>query len=81
MTGASTSPQPLKAKWAGLGAAGAGVVGGIIGLVVGLDAHPPTAWFAVFELGIPSAILGALLGLLAGALADAVHARRVRQHD
>jgi len=26
--------------------------------VVGLDANPSTAWFAVFEVGIPAALLG-----------------------
>jgi len=51
-----------------LGAALLGVVGGCVGLVVGLVAYPPTAWFAVLEVGVPSAVLGALLGLVAGAV-------------
>ena len=41
----------------------------LVGLVVGLDVNPRTAWFAVFELGIPSFILGALVGLAGGAIA------------
>jgi hypothetical protein len=42
----------------------AGVLGGAVGLVVGLDANPATAWFAVFELGVPAAFLGAWVGLV-----------------
>lgn len=44
----------------------AGVLGGVVGLIVGLRAYPPTAWFAVFELGIPASVVGALLGLATG---------------
>jgi hypothetical protein len=44
------------------------VLGMAAGLVLGLIAHPATAWFAVFELGIPVSLLGLLLGALAGAL-------------
>ena len=44
----------------------AGIVGGIVGLVVGLFTHPPTAWFAVFEVGVPAAFLGGIIGLLSG---------------
>jgi hypothetical protein len=51
-----------------MGSAFGGVVGGVVGLVVGIEANPGTAWFAVFELGIPAAILGGLFGLCAGAL-------------
>ena len=54
-----------------------------MGLVVGLLVHPATAWFAVFELGIPASILGGLLGLASGAIACAVQStvRRVRTVD
>ena len=51
----------------------AGAVGAVVGLIVGLRVYPPTAWFAVFELGIPAAVVGALLGLAAG-----LSVRRVR---
>jgi hypothetical protein len=64
------------ARWTGIGAAIAGAVGGVVGLVIGLAAHPATAWFAIFELGVPAALVGALVGLVAGAIADVV--RRVR---
>jgi hypothetical protein len=45
-----------------------GVLGGICGLVLGLSAYPPTAWFAVFEVGVPAAILGGVGGLFFGGL-------------
>jgi hypothetical protein len=59
---------PLTSRCAATGAASAGVVGGVVGLVVGLNVNPRTAWFAVFEVGIPAAIVGGLFGLFAGAL-------------
>ncbi|MBO9520107.1 MAG: hypothetical protein J7518_01105 [Nocardioidaceae bacterium] len=46
-----------------------GILGGIAGLVVGLNVYAPTAWFAVFELGVPAALLGAIIGLVAGLIA------------
>ena len=53
------------------------VLGMAAGLVVGLIVHPATAWFAVFELGIPASLVGLLLGLVAGALVAAwQHLRR-----
>ncbi|WP_300681568.1 hypothetical protein [Nocardioides sp.] len=55
-----------------------GVVGGVVGLILGLWANPATAWFAVAEVGMPSAILGMLVGLLAGAVAFVVG--RLRTH-
>ena len=63
---------PLILRWAAIGAVSAAVVGGVVGLVVGLVVHPATAWFAVFELGIPASILGGLLGLVSGAIAYVV---------
>ena len=71
---------PLILRWAAIGAVSAAVVGGVVGLVVGLLVHPATAWFAVFELGIPASILGGLLGLACGAIACAVQStvRRAR---
>ena len=44
----------------------AGLLGGVVGLIVGLRVYPPTAWFAIFELGVPAAVVGALLGLASG---------------
>lgn len=58
----------LPLRYAVLAGAAAGVVGGVVGLVVGLVAHPPTAWFAVLELGVPATYLGSVLGLLVGSL-------------
>ena len=60
---------PALARFVVVGTASLCVVGGIVGLIVGLFAYPPTAWFAVFEVGIPGAIVGAIVGLLVGAVA------------
>jgi len=59
---------PLPLRGAALGAMIAGVGGGVLGLIIGLSAYPPTAWFAVFELGVPAAVLGGVAGLAAGAI-------------
>ncbi len=69
-------PSDRPARWAAIGVVSAGLIGGIAGLVVGIMAHPATAWFATFELGIPSAVAGGLVGLVAGTIAQgiAVHA-------
>lgn len=60
-----------------LGALSIGVAGAIAGLLVGLATYPPTAAFAVIELGIPATIVGALIGLLIGSLVFMV--RRIRR--
>jgi hypothetical protein len=52
--------MPRSVRWAIVGAVSWGVIGAIVGLVVGLFAYAPTAWFAVFELGIPAAIAAVL---------------------
>ena len=44
----------------------AGALGAVVGGVLGLFAYPPTAWFAVLEVGLPAAILGGMLGFLVG---------------
>jgi hypothetical protein len=54
-----------------------GVIGAIVGLVVGLVAYPPTAWFAVFELGVPAAIAGGVVGLVAALIVAA--GRRIKR--
>ena len=38
--------------------------GAIVGLTVGLFVFVPTAVFAMFEIGLPAALLGGVLGLL-----------------
>jgi ABC-type uncharacterized transport system permease subunit len=53
------------------------VIGAIVGLIVGLNANPATAWFAVFELGIPAAIAGSLVGCIAALTVTA--ARRIKR--
>jgi len=69
---AQLAAMPLVPRFTVVGAITAGVLGGILGLVLGLRAHPPTAWFAVLEVGVPAAIVGALLGALAGLVASFV---------
>jgi hypothetical protein len=71
VTAAWLRRSPLPARWAIAGAAGAGVIGAIGGLILGLRAYAPTAPFAVIELGLPAAIAGGLLGLVTGAIAMA----------
>lgn len=66
---------PLVPRWLMIGAILAGSVGAVAGLIVGLYAYAPTAWFAIFELGIPSAFAGAALGALAASVA--IVARKV----
>jgi hypothetical protein len=68
---------PLPARYTIIGAASVGVSGAIVGLVVGLLSYPPTAWFAVFELGVPAAIIGGLGGLLAALILTS--ARRIKR--
>jgi hypothetical protein len=70
----SDLPQP--ARFLVFGALLGGAVGGVTGLVIGLHAYPPTAWFAFFELGAPGAIAGALLGTITGSIARLVAAVR-----
>lgn len=74
---AQTGTRPLgglsvPVRWAVTSAAAFGVVGGVIGLVVGLSANPPTAWFAVLEVGFPAAFVGAWVGLFIGGVASLV---------
>ena len=45
-----------------IGAAVLGAGGAAAGLVIGLMVYPPTVWFAIFELGIPAAVVGGILG-------------------
>ncbi|MFC5175989.1 hypothetical protein [Nocardioides taihuensis] len=61
---------PAPRRYALAGAVALGCLGGVVGLVLGLRAHPATAWAAVFEVGIPAAVLGAVVGLLVGIVAE-----------
>jgi hypothetical protein len=61
-----------------VGAIAAGVLGAIVGLIVGLYAYPPTAPFAVLELGIPGALAGAVLGVIVGAVVSGTRWARAR---
>jgi len=69
---------PLLSRYAAVGAVAAGLVAGVIGLVVGLLVYPPTAWFAVFELGVPASVLGALVGFTSGLMVYATRTRNCR---
>lgn len=44
----------------------AGIAGAIVGLVIGLHVYAATAWAAMFELGVPAAVVGAAGGFLVG---------------
>ncbi|MEO5852208.1 MAG: hypothetical protein ABIQ15_06810 [Nocardioides sp.] len=59
---------PLPLRWSLVTAAVTAMVGAVVGLVLGLLAYPPTAWFAVIEVGLPAGILGAVVGLITGAI-------------
>lgn len=67
----------LLKRCATLGAVAGGVIGAIAGLIIGLDANPATAWFAVFEVGIPAGIAGGLVGCVAALIAAAT--RRIKR--
>jgi ABC-type lipoprotein release transport system permease subunit len=45
---------PVLARFIVAGTLCAGVLGCVAGLALGLLVYPPTAWFAIFELGIPA---------------------------
>jgi hypothetical protein len=59
---------PVPLRHAAIGAVVFGFVGGLVGLVIGLRTYVPTAWAAVFEVGLPAAVLGVALGLVIGSL-------------
>ena len=71
---AALAQLPVVRRFVVAGTLLGGGVGGLIGLIVGLRVYPPTAWFAIFELGIPAAVVGAVLGLAAG-----ISVRRLRR--
>ncbi len=67
----------LLQQWMTIGLTVGAVVGGIAGLVLGLENNPATAWFAVFEVGLPAALVGAVLGALAALILTA--SRRINR--
>ena len=69
--------QPLPWGCALVGVILGGGAGAITGLVVGLHVHAATAWFAVFELGVPAAVAGAAVGFFSVA---PCRWRRPRRH-
>ena len=68
---------PMPARWVVIGASIAGVAGGIVGLIVGLFVHAPTAPFAAVEVGFPAMLTGGIVGLVAGLIMTTI--RRVRR--
>ena len=63
---AELNQVPIAPRCAIFGSLIGGAVGGIVGLVLGIHAYPPTAWFAVFEVGIPGGVVGGLVGAMVG---------------
>jgi len=74
---AELRPWSVLKRCATLGAATGGVIGAIAGLIIGLNVNPATAWFAVFEVGIPAGIAGGLVGCIAALILLA--ARRIKR--
>ena len=70
------SDMPVPTRFAVVGAVVLGIAGGIAGLISGLLHYPPTAWFAVVELGVPGALLGGLAGFVLGLLVQAFRVTR-----
>jgi hypothetical protein len=67
---------PVPLRHALIGAVTSGVLGGVVGLILGLRAYAPTAWFAVLEVGMPAALLGAVLGVTVGSVVWVYHHAR-----
>jgi len=66
-----TSALPGWQRWGLRGSAAAGALGGVVGLILGLLANPPTAPFAVIEVGVPAAIAGGLVAMAGFGIATA----------
>lgn len=69
--------MPLLQRCATVGTVSGGLVGAIAGLIIGLSTHAATAWFALFELGIPAGVVGGLAGLIAALMV--MGGRRIRR--
>lgn len=63
---AEVRADPSPGNCARAGVLVAGAVGMIIGLVIGLQVYAATAWAAMFELGVPAAVVGGVAGFLVG---------------
>ena len=64
--------MPVVRRFAVIGSIVVGFLGALVGLILGLRAYPATAWFAVFEVGVPAGIAGAVVGAFVGVLAMVV---------
>jgi hypothetical protein len=64
---------PIPLRHAVIGAIVLGVPGAVVGLATGLWTYVPTAWAAIFEVGLPAALLGGALGLVIGSLVYVYH--------
>ena len=71
----AVSDLPLPMRCTVVAAVVLGALGAAIGLVLGLRSYPPTAWFAVLEVGVPAGLLGGVLGLVAGSVGHALTRR------
>jgi hypothetical protein len=67
------------ARWATVGALALGLLGAVAGLAIGLHIDVNTAWFGIFELGIPATIVGGGFGFIAGGIVAVGH-RVQRNH-
>ena len=68
--------MPSPPRWTAAGAIVLGSLGGLVGLIIGLIVHPLTVWAALFELGIPAAVVGAILGIAVDLIAWLGHRLR-----
>jgi hypothetical protein len=57
-TAYSIDAQLILGRAARIGSAVCGVIGVIVGPTIGLTVYPPTAAFAMAELGIPAIVVG-----------------------
>lgn len=64
---------PIPLRYAVIGAVALGLLGGAAGLLVGLRTYVPTAWAAIFEVGLPATVIGFAAGAVAGSLAYVIH--------
>jgi hypothetical protein len=69
---ASVRALPQPGRWAAIGAISVGIIGAISGLIIGLFVHPPTALFALVEIGLPAAVIGGFIGFVLGSFVAVV---------